>query len=255
MPRYRSGWDEEKWRERATFHLAPIQPAYQLSVELFQRQFIFRYFKNSFEGDFHSVAAAPRLQPPPSAPVLPPSHVAPDVSQSPFLGSQHSFDLILRAICNPLQDTEARSPAHHTSLSHSLSAFFSLCSLWTLPFLSSSLSAAPHSHPHTHPATPRLCHHAVRLSTHLMHTGIMESQSNKDLLQVFIAIDLQPQRYLKCTYVQHCFYVWLISHVSLNTQKTNILWFRCISSFSCVIERHIKGIAIHVFNLCGNLPK
>lgn len=58
MPRYRRGWDEEKWRERATFHLAPIQPAYQLSVELFQRQFIFRYFKNSFEGDFHSMAAA-----------------------------------------------------------------------------------------------------------------------------------------------------------------------------------------------------
>ena len=155
------------------------------------------------------MAAAPRLQPPPSAPALPPSHVAPDVSQSPFLGSQHSFDLILRAICNPLQDTEARSPAHHTSLSHSLSAFFSLCSLWTLPFLSSLLSAAPHSHPHTHPnhpTTPRLCRHTVRLSTHLLHTGIMESQSNKDLLQVFIAIDLQPE--LECTYVQHCcFYV------------------------------------------------
>lgn len=84
-----------------------------------------------------------RLQPPPFAPVVPPSHVAPDVSQSPFLGSQHSFDLILRAICNPLQDTETQSPAHHTSLSHSLSAFLSPCSLWTLPFLSSSLSAAP----------------------------------------------------------------------------------------------------------------
>lgn len=81
--------------------------------------------------------------PPPSAPVLPPSPVAPDVSQSPFLGSQHSFDLILSAICNPLQDTEARSPAHNPSLSRSLSAFLFLCSPWTLPFLSSSLSAAP----------------------------------------------------------------------------------------------------------------
>lgn len=179
MPRYRSGWDEEKWRERATFHLAPIQPAYQLSVELFQRQFIFRYFKNSFEGDFHSVAAAPRLQPPPSAPVLPPSHVAPDVSQSPFLGSQHSFDLILRAICNPLQDTEARSPAHHTSLSHSLSAFFSLCSLWTLPFLSSSLSAAPHSHPPHPPSYPQALSprcETVNTSYAYRDNGIAEQQ-------------------------------------------------------------------------------
>lgn len=86
---------------------------------------------------------SPLLQPFPSAPVLPPlSHVALDVSQSPFLGSQHSFDLILRAICNPLQDTEAHSPTHHTSLTNSLSAFLSLCSLRTLPFLSSSLSAS-----------------------------------------------------------------------------------------------------------------
>lgn len=48
----------ENCREGATFNLALIQPAYQLSVELFQRQFIFRYFKNSFEGNFHSMAAA-----------------------------------------------------------------------------------------------------------------------------------------------------------------------------------------------------
>lgn len=54
---------------------------------------------------------------------LTPPPVAPDVSQSPFFGSQHSFDLILSTICNPLQDTEARSPSRHTSLSHSLSAF------------------------------------------------------------------------------------------------------------------------------------
>ena len=175
------------------FSLGPHPASYQLSVELFQRQFIFRYFKNSFEGDFHSVAAAPRLQPPPSAPVLPPSHVAPDVSQSPFLGSQHSFDLILRAICNPLQDTEARSPAHHTSLSHSLSAFFFPFAL-SGPYLFFLLHYQQQPPPPNHPATPRLCRHAVRLSTHLMHTGIMESQSNKDLLQVFIAIDLQPER-------------------------------------------------------------
>lgn len=125
MPRYRRGSNEDKWNERATFHLAPVQPTNQLSVELFQRQFIFRYFKNSFEGDFQTVAAAvlasslfPRRQ---SYPTPPP--VAPDVSQSPFFGSQHSFDLILSTICNPLQDTEARSPSRHTSLSHSLSAF------------------------------------------------------------------------------------------------------------------------------------
>lgn len=49
------------------------------------------------------------------------------------------FDLILRAICNPLQDTEAHSPANHTSISNSLSAFCSLGSLGTVPFLSSSL--------------------------------------------------------------------------------------------------------------------
>lgn len=95
--------------------MASIQSSYQLSVELFQRQFIFRYFKNSFKGDFYSMALS-------LCSCL--SHVAPDVSQSPFLGSQHSFDLILRAICNPLQDIEARSPQLHTSPSH----FLSFCS-------------------------------------------------------------------------------------------------------------------------------
>lgn len=148
MPRYRRGSNEDKWRDRATFHSAPIQPAYQLSVELFQRQFIFRYFKNSFESSFHSVAASSlcvSLTPPPTP-------VAPDVSPSPFLGSRHSFDLILSAICNPLQDTEARSPRHHPPLSHSLSAFLFLCSLWTLPFLSFTISS-----PLNYLAAPQLC--------------------------------------------------------------------------------------------------
>lgn len=92
--------------------------------------------------------------PPPSASVLPPppTPVAPDVSPSPFLGSRHSFDLILSAICNPLQDTEARSPRHHPPLSHSLSAFLFLCSLWTLPFLSFTISS-----PLNYLAAPQLC--------------------------------------------------------------------------------------------------
>lgn len=72
-------------------------------LSFFQRQFIFRYFKNSFEGDFQTVASARA----PTAPAVP---FSPDMSQSPFLGSQHSFDLILSAICNPLQDTEACTP-------------------------------------------------------------------------------------------------------------------------------------------------
>lgn len=122
-----------------------------------------------------------RLQPPPSAPILPPSHVAPDVSQSPFLGSQHSFDLILRAICNPLQDTEARSPAHHTTplyLTLYL-PFFSFALTGPCLFIFLLYQPAP--------LTSQLpCRPTVGLSTHLIHAGIIGLQSTKDLLQVFI---------------------------------------------------------------------
>lgn len=103
----------------------------------FQRQFIFRYFKNSFESDFQTAAAALA----PSVAAFSSAPVVPAAKQSLFLGSQHSFDLILNAICNPLQDTEACSPTWCTfSITFSICLFF-LCSLCTQPFLS-SLSAA-----------------------------------------------------------------------------------------------------------------
>lgn len=91
------------------------------------------------------------LQPSPPAPLplrqsYPPSHVAPDVSQSPFLGSQHSFDLIRRAICNPLQDTEARSPTPHLYIS------LSICLSFPLLSQDPTLSAVPR--PPTYPPVP-----------------------------------------------------------------------------------------------------
>lgn len=98
--------NEDKLKEKATFLLAPIQLAYQPCGDFFQRQFIFRYFKNSFESDFQTVAAALA----PSVAAFSSAPVVPAAMQSLFLGSQHSFDLILNAICNPLQDTEACSP-------------------------------------------------------------------------------------------------------------------------------------------------
>lgn len=122
--------NEDKLKERATFLLAPIQPAYQPCVDFFffQRQFIFRYFKNSFESDFQTVAAAlaPSVAAFPSVPVLP------AVMQSPFLGSQHSFDLILNAICNPLQDTGLQP--------HMLYFFYRILYLFPLLSLGSTFS-------------------------------------------------------------------------------------------------------------------
>lgn len=133
--------NEDKLKEKATFLLAPIQPAYQPRGDFFfffQRQFIFRYFKNSFESDFHTAAAALA----PSVAAFSSAPVVPAAMQSLFLGSQHSFDLILNAICNPLQDTEACSPTWCTfSITFSICLFF-VCSLCTQPFLSYSLSAA-----------------------------------------------------------------------------------------------------------------
>lgn len=149
--------NEDKLKERATFLLAPIQPAYQPCVDFFfQRQFIFRYFKNSFESDFQTAAAAlaPSVAAFPSIPVLP------TVVQSPFLGSQHSFDLILNAICNPLQDTEACSPTCCT-FSITFSIFF-LYSLWAQPFFSYSLSAALLNYlAAPPPQSGRSCHHVI----------------------------------------------------------------------------------------------
>lgn len=124
------------WRREPLFSWPPSSRHISHVLTFFQRQFIFRYFKNSFESVFQTAAAAlaPSVAAFPSVPVLP------AVMQSPFLGSQHSFDLILNAICNPLQDTEACSPTCCT-FSIAFSIFF-LCSLWAQPFLSYSLSAA-----------------------------------------------------------------------------------------------------------------
>lgn len=62
-----------------------------------------------------------------------PPFLLPTVMQSPFLGSQHSFDLILNAICNPLQDTEACSP-------HMLDLFYRILYLFPLLTLGSTFS-------------------------------------------------------------------------------------------------------------------
>lgn len=135
------------WRREPLFSWPPSSRHISHVLTFFQRQFIFRYFKNSFESDFQTAAAAlaPSVAAFPSVPVLP------AVMQSPFLGSQHSFDLILNAICNPLQDTEACSPTCCTFFYRILHLF--LCSLWAQPFLSYSLSAALQNYlaapPHT----------------------------------------------------------------------------------------------------------
>lgn len=122
-------------------HFSPGLPSSQpisCVVTFAQRQFIFRYFKNSFESDFQTAAAALA----PSVAAFSSASVVPAAMQSLFLGSQHSFDLILNAICNPLQDTEASSPTWCTFLSRLLS-FFSLC---IQTFLSYLLSASLLNH-------------------------------------------------------------------------------------------------------------
>lgn len=81
--------------------------------------------KTHLKAIFYSMASSLVFSLLPLHQFYPSSPVAPDVSQSRFLGCQHSFDSIPRAICNPLQGTEARSITHPTSLSHSLSAFLS----------------------------------------------------------------------------------------------------------------------------------
>lgn len=118
------------WRREPLFSWPPSSRHISHVLTFFQRQFIFRYFKNSFESDFQTAAAAlaPSVAAFPSVPVLP------AVMQSPFLGSQHSFDLILNAICNPLQDTEACSPTCCT-FSIAFSIFSSALSGLNLFFL------------------------------------------------------------------------------------------------------------------------
>lgn len=131
------------WRRKPLFFWPPSSWRISHVVTFFQRQFIFRYFKNSFESDFQTVAAALA----PSVAAFSSAPVVPAAMQSLFLGSQHSFDLILNAICNPLQDTEACSPTWCTfpiafciclSFSSALSVlnlFFVICyqqPFWTI---------------------------------------------------------------------------------------------------------------------------
>lgn len=129
--------NEDELKEKATFLLAPPSSQHISRVVTFvQRQFIFRYFKNSFESDFQTAAAALA----PSVAAFSSAPVVPAAMQRLFLGSQHSFDSILNAICNPLQDTEAFSPTGCT-FSITLSICFSFSS--TQPFFSSKLSMCP----------------------------------------------------------------------------------------------------------------
>lgn len=110
------------WRRKPLFSWPPSsQHISHVVTFFFQRQFIFRYFKNSFESDFQTAAAALA----PSVAAFSSAPVVPAAMQSLFLGSQHSFDLILNAICNPLQDTEACSPTWCTfSITFSICLFF-----------------------------------------------------------------------------------------------------------------------------------
>lgn len=116
------------WRREPLFSWPPSSRCISHVLTFFQSQFIFRYFKNSFESDFQTVAAAlaPSVAAFPSVPVLP------AVMRSPFLGSQHSFDLILNAICNPLQDTGLQP--------HVLYFFYRILYLFPLLSLGSTFS-------------------------------------------------------------------------------------------------------------------
>lgn len=135
---YREDWDEEKWR--GNFPTGP-HPSCISAVHwaFFKGNLFLDISKTHLKAIF-----SPWLQPMPSASSpcasLTSSHVAPNVSQNPFLGSQHSFDLILRAICNPLQDTEARSTIPHLYIWQYLT-FLSSALLGHCVF--SSLSAVP----------------------------------------------------------------------------------------------------------------
>lgn len=135
----------------------------------------------------------PWLQPSPLASSLYASHIPLSCGTrcvaEPVSWHQHSFDLILRAICNPLQDTEARSPTqphHYISLFICLSFQFLSQDLTFSFFFTISSPPLP-----IHPPTPRLIHPSVGLSVHLIHAGIMGLQRTKDLPHKFTETDMK----------------------------------------------------------------
>lgn len=121
MPWYRRGWDEEKWGRGQLF----TWPLSSLHIYCLLSFFKANLFLDISKTHLKAILAL-WLQPSPSASSSCTSFNPPPprptllwhlmCRSAQFFGSQHSFDSIPRAICNPLQDTEPPSHRRHLSI-------------------------------------------------------------------------------------------------------------------------------------------
>lgn len=95
----------------------------------------------------------------------------------PVSWHQHSFDLILRAICNPLQDTEARSPTQpHRYISLFICLSFQFLSQDLTFSFFFTISSPPPPHPPTYPQAHSPLRGTVSTSHTCRDNGISENQ-------------------------------------------------------------------------------